>query len=202
MVITAALSIQDPRERPQEARQKADEFHQRFHDKDSDFNGYLNLWNYLQEQQRSLSKSQFRKQLKAEFLHFMRVREWQDVYSQIRQTIRGLGYKINQEQASFEAVHRALLTGLLSHIGNKQEGHEFLGARNRKFYVFPGSGLFKKPPKWLMAAELVETSRLFARVNARLEPEWIEPAARHLVKRNYFEPHFSKNPVRWLPMNK
>ncbi|MGQ4275790.1 ATP-dependent RNA helicase HrpA [Pseudidiomarina sp. E22-M8] len=192
MVITAALSIQDPRERPQESRQKADEFHQRFHDKDSDFNGYLNLWNYLQEQQRTLSKSQFRRQLKSEFLHFLRVREWQDVYSQIRQTIRGLGYKINQEQASFEAVHRALLTGLLSHLGNKQETHEFLGARNRKFYVFPGSGLFKKPPKWLMAAELVETSRLFARVNARIEPEWIEPAAKHLVKRNYFEPHFSK----------
>ncbi|MDN7127282.1 ATP-dependent RNA helicase HrpA [Pseudidiomarina sp. 1APR75-33.1] len=192
MVITAALSIQDPRERPQEARQKADELHQRFHDKDSDFNGYLNLWNYLQERQRELSKSQFRKQLKSEFIHFLRVREWQDVYSQIRQTVRGLGYKINQEQASFEAVHRALLTGLLSHLGNKQEGHEFLGARNRKFYVFPGSGLFKKPPKWLMAAELVETSRLFARVNARIEPEWIEPAARHLVKHNYFEPHFSK----------
>ncbi|CAB0150083.1 hypothetical protein PSI9734_00650 [Pseudidiomarina piscicola] len=192
MVITAALSIQDPRERPQEARQKADELHQRFHDKDSDFNGYLNLWNYLQQQQSELSKNQFRKQLKKEFIHFLRVREWQDVYSQIRQTVRGQGYKINQEQASFEAVHRALLTGLLSQLGNKQEGHEFLGARNRKFFVFPGSGLFKKPPKWLMAAELVETSRLFARVNARIEPEWIEPAAEHLVKRNYFEPHFSK----------
>lgn len=192
MVITAALSIQDPRERPQQAQQKADEQHQRFHDKDSDFMSYLKLWDYLREKQRDLSKSQFRKQLKSEFLHFLRVREWQDVYSQIRQTVRGLGFSINEEPASYEAVHRALLTGLLSHLGNKQEGHEFLGARNRKFYVFPGSGLFKKPPKWLMAAELVETSRLFARVNARLEPEWVEPAAQHLVKRNYFEPHFSK----------
>ncbi|WP_417689196.1 ATP-dependent RNA helicase HrpA [Pseudidiomarina sp.] len=192
MVITAALSIQDPRERPQQAQQKADEFHQRFHDKDSDFMSYLKLWEYLREKQRELSKSQFRKQLKSEFLHFLRVREWQDVYSQIRQTVRGLGFSINEEPASYEAVHRALLSGLLSHLGNKQEGHEFLGARNRKFYVFPGSGLFKKPPKWVMAAELVETSRLFARVNARLEPEWIEPAAQHLVKRNYFEPHFAK----------
>lgn len=192
MIITAALSIQDPRERPQQAQQKADELHQRFHDKDSDFAAYLKLWDYLQERQKELSKSQFRKQLKAEFLHFLRVREWQDVYSQLRQTVRTLGYRINQEPASYEAVHRALLTGLLSHLGNKQEGHEFLGARNRKFYVFPGSGLFKKPPKWVMAAELVETSRLFARVNARIEPEWVEPAAEHLVKRNYFDPHFSK----------
>lgn len=192
MIITAALSIQDPRERPQQAQQKADELHQRFHDKDSDFAAYLKLWDYLQERQKELSKSQFRKQLKAEFLHFLRVREWQDVYSQLRQTVRTLGYRINQEPAPYEAVHRALLTGLLSHLGNKQEGHEFLGARNRKFYVFPGSGLFKKPPKWVMAAELVETSRLFARVNARIEPEWVEPAAEHLVKRNYFDPHFSK----------
>lgn len=192
MVITAALSIQDPRERPQESKQKADAFHQRFHDKDSDFMGYLKLWDYLREKQRELSKSQFRKQLKSEFIHFLRVREWQDVYSQIRQTVRGLGFSINEEPASYEAIHRALLSGLLSHLGNKQEGHEFLGARNRKFYVFPGSGLFKKPPKWLMAAELVETSRLFARVNARIESEWVEPAAQHLVKRNYFEPHFAK----------
>lgn len=192
MVITAALSIQDPRERPQQAQQKADEAHQRFHDKDSDFMSYLKLWDYLRDKQRELSKSQFRKQLKSEFLHFLRVREWQDVYSQIRQTVRGLGFSINEEPASYEAVHRALLSGLLSHVGNKQEGHEFLGARNRKFFIFPGSGLFKKPPKWVMAAELVETSRLFARVNAKLEPEWIEPAAQHLVKRNYFEPHFAK----------
>ncbi|HET8816840.1 MAG TPA: ATP-dependent RNA helicase HrpA, partial [Pseudidiomarina sp.] len=191
MVIVAALSIQDPRERPQAAKQKADELHQRFHDKDSDFLAYLKLWNYARDLQDELSKTQFRKQLQSEFIHFLRMREWQDVYTQIRQTVRGLGYRINQEPASYEAIHRALLTGLLSHLGTKEEGHEFLGARNRKFYVFPGSGLFKKSPKWLMSAELVETSRLFARVNARIEPEWVEPAATHLVKRNYFEPHFA-----------
>lgn len=192
MVIVAALSIQDPRERPQQAAQKVDELHQRFHDKDSDFMGFLKLWHYLSELQHELSKTQFRKRLKQEFLHFLRVREWQDVYTQVRQTVRGLGFRINQEPASYEAVHRALLTGMLSQLGQKQEGHEYLGARNRKFYIFPGSGLFKKSPKWVMAAELVETSRLFARMNARIEPEWIEPAATHLVKRNYFEPHFSK----------
>lgn len=194
MVIVAALSIQDPRERPQQsgAKQKADEFHQRFHDKDSDFQAFLKLWDYLSGLQHELSKTQFRKRLKQEFIHFLRVREWQDVYTQVRQTVRGLGFKINQQPASYEAIHRALLTGLLSQLGQKQEGHEYLGARNRKFYIFPGSGLFKKSPKWVMASELVETSRLFARMNARIEPEWIEPAAQHLVKRHYFEPHFSK----------
>ncbi|RWU12073.1 ATP-dependent RNA helicase HrpA [Pseudidiomarina gelatinasegens] len=192
MVMVSALSIQDPRERPQQGAQKADEFHQRFHDKDSDFMGFLKLWQYLSNLQHELSKTQFRKRLKQEFLHVLRVREWQDVYTQVRQTVRGLGFRINQEPASYEAIHRALLTGMLSQLGQKQEGHEYLGARNRKFYIFPGSGLFKKSPKWVMAAELVETSRLFARMNARIEPEWIEPAAEHLVKRNYFEPHFSK----------
>ena len=192
MVITAAMSIQDPRERPQQQRQKADELHQRFHDKDSDFIAYLKLWNYLRECQQELSKTQFRKRVKQEFLHFLRIREWQDIYTQIRQTVRGLGLRINQESASYEAIHRALLTGMLSQIGLKQEGHEFLGARNRTFYIFPGSGLFKKSPKWIMSAEMVETSRLFARVNARIEPEWIEPAAMHLVKRQYFDPHFSR----------
>lgn len=192
MVIVAALSIQDPRERPQQGAQKADELHQRFHDKDSDFASYLKLWRYLTELQHELSKTQFRKRLKQEFLHFLRVREWQDVYTQVRQTVRALGLRINQEPAAYEAVHRALLTGMLSQLGQKQEGHEYLGARNRKFFIFPGSGLFKKSPKWVMAAELVETSRLFARTNARIEPEWLEPAAEHLVKRNYYEPHFSK----------
>ncbi len=192
MVIVAALSIQDPRERPQEFANKANELHQRFHDKNSDFNSFLKLWDYLKKLEKELSKSQFRKRLKQEYLHFLRIREWEDVYTQLRQTVRTLGYRINQEPAEFEAVHRALLTGMLSQLGTKEEGHEYLGARNRKFYIFPGSGLFKKSPKWVMAAELVETSRLFARINARIEAEWIEPLAQHLVKRSYFEPHFSR----------
>lgn len=193
LVVVAALSIHDPRERPQQAQQKANELHARFHDKDSDFSGYLKLWRYLNDLEQTLSKSQFRKRLKDEFIHFLRVREWQDVYTQLRQTVRGLGFRLNTEAASYEALHRALLSGLLSQLGQKQDNHEFLGARNRKFYVFPGSGLFKKSPKWLMSAELVETSRLFARMNAGIEPEWIEPLAGHLLKRSYFEPHFSAN---------
>lgn len=193
LVVVAALSIQDPRERPQQHQQKANELHARFHDKESDFSSYLKLWMYLNELQRTLSKSQFRKRLKDEFIHFLRVREWQDVYTQLRQTVRGLGFRLNTEPASYEALHQALLSGLLSQLGQKQDNHEFLGARNRKFYVFPGSGLFKKSPKWLMSAELVETSRLFARMNARIEPEWIEPLAGHLLKRSYFEPHFAAN---------
>ncbi len=193
LVVAAALSIQDPRERPQQFQQKATELHARFHDKESDFVSYLKLWQYVNELEKSLSKSQFRKRLKAEFIHFLRIREWQDVYTQLRQTARSLGFRLNTEAASYAALHQALLSGMLSQLGQKQEGHEFLGARNRKFYVFPGSGLFKKPPKWLMSAELVETSRLFARMNARIEPEWIEPLATHLVKRSYFEPHFSAN---------
>lgn len=193
LIVTAALSIQDPRERPQQAQQKATELHARFHDKESDFVSFLKLWQYVHELEKSLSKSQFRKRLKEEFIHFLRIREWQDVYTQLRQTARGLGFRLNTEAASYEALHQALLSGMLSQLGQKQDNHEFLGARNRKFYVFPGSGLFKKPPKWLMSAELVETSRLFARMNARIEPEWIEPLAQHLVKRSYFEPHFAAN---------
>ncbi|MGI0152077.1 ATP-dependent RNA helicase HrpA [Pseudidiomarina sp. WS423] len=192
LIIAAALSIQDPRERPQQGAQKADQLHQRFHHKDSDFVSFLLLWQYLEGLQQELSRGQLRKRLKEEFIHFLRVREWQDVYTQLRQSVRGMGFRINQEPASYEAIHQALLTGMLSHLGNKQEGHEYMGARQRKFFVFPGSGLFKKSPKWLMAAELVETSRLFARINARIEPEWVEPLAKHLVKYSYFEPHFSK----------
>ncbi|WP_240642693.1 ATP-dependent RNA helicase HrpA [Pseudidiomarina mangrovi] len=193
LVVTAALSIQDPRERPQQFQQKASELHARFHDKESDFVSYLKLWQYVHELEKSLSKNQFRKRLKEEFIHFLRIREWQDVYTQLRQTVRTLGFRLNTEAANYQALHQALLSGMLSQLGQKQDSHEFLGARNRKFYVFPGSGLFKKPPKWLMSAELVETSRLFARVNARIEPEWVEPLAMHLVKRSYFEPHFSAN---------
>ncbi|EKE86921.1 ATP-dependent RNA helicase HrpA [Idiomarina xiamenensis] len=192
MVIVAALSIQDPRERPSDKQQKADQLHQRFHDKDSDFISYLKLWDYLAEQQKSLSKTQLRRLCQREFIHFLRVREWQDVYTQTRQTVRELGIQINSEAASYEAIHRALISGLLSYVGQKDERHEYLGARQRKFFVFPGSNLFKKPPKWLVSAELVETSRLFARTNARIDPGWVEAAAQHLVKRQYLDPRFEK----------
>ncbi|OAT39034.1 ATP-dependent RNA helicase HrpA, partial [Proteus myxofaciens] len=193
MVITAALSIQDPRERPIDKQQASDEKHKRFQDKDSDFLSFLNLWDYLKTQQKELSHSQFRKMCRQEFLNFMRLREWQDVYTQLRQVIKELGFAINSEPADFRSVHVSLLSGLLSHIGQKDtDKQEFTGARNARFSIYPGSALFKKPPKWTMVAELVETSRLWGRVAARIEPEWIEPIAGHLVKHHYSEPHWSK----------
>ncbi len=193
MVITAALSIQDPRERPMEKKQAADEQHRRFEDKESDFLAFVNLWNYLKEQQDALGSNPFRRMCQKEFLSYLRVREWQDIHFQLRQTVKELGFKANQEPADFKTVHCALLTGLLSHIGNKDlEKPEFLGARNGRFHLFPASGLFKKPPKWVMAAELVETSRLYARINAKIEPEWVEPLAGHLIKLHHSDPHWSK----------
>jgi ATP-dependent RNA helicase HrpA len=193
MVIAAALSIQDPRERPTDKQQAAAEKHNRFVDKDSDFLSYLNLWRYIREMQEELSSSQFRKLCKAEFLNYLRVREWQDVYSQLRQVVRGFGTSSAGASDDTGAIHRSLLAGLLSHIGLKDpERHEYLGARNARFAISPGSTLFKKSPRWVMAAELVETTRLWARVAARIEPEWVESLAQHLVKRNYSEPHWEQ----------
>ncbi|MCA2187598.1 ATP-dependent RNA helicase HrpA [Nonomuraea cavernae] len=202
MVIAAALSIQDPRERPSDKQQQADEKHRRFADPESDFLSYVNLWHYLQDKQRELSSSAFRRLCKAEFLNYLRVREWQDIYSQLRQS---LGAQPGSQVADPRSVHVSLLAGLLSHVGvkdvvDKQRAsdgrrpiQEYLGARNARFAVFPGSALAKKQPQWLMSAELVETSRLWARVNAKIEPDWVEPLAQHLVKRTYSEPHWEKN---------
>lgn len=193
MIITAALSIQDPRERPLDKKQASDEKHRRFADKDSDFLAFVNLWDYLREQQKTLSSSQFRRQCRTDFLNYLRVREWQDIYTQLRQVVKELGLPVNSEPADYLSIHCSLLTGLLSHIGQKDiEKQEFSGARNARFAIFPGSGLFKKPPKWTMVAELVETSRLWGRIAARIEPEWIEPLAQHLIKRSYSEPHWEK----------
>jgi len=193
LIIASALSIQDPRERPADKQQAADEKHRRFADPSSDFLAYLNLWNYLQERQRELSGSQFRRMCKNEFLHYLRIREWQDLHGQLKQVAKSLGVTVNTADAPPERIHQALLAGLLSHIGLLDpERRDYLGARGARFAIFPGSGLFKKPPRWVMSAELVETSRLWARVNARIEPEWIEPLAAHLVKRTYSEPHWSK----------
>ncbi|MBT2214193.1 ATP-dependent RNA helicase HrpA [Actinomadura sp. NEAU-AAG7] len=201
LVIAAALSIQDPRERPADDQQAADERHRRFADPTSDFLAYLNLWNYLREQQQELSGSAFRRMCKNEFLHFLRVREWQDLHGQLKQVAKTLGVTVNTADAPPDRVHVSLLSGLLSHVGladadkkdaKQRRGQEYIGARGARFAVFPGSSLFRKPPRWVMSAELVETSRLWARVNAKIEPEWIEPLAGHLVKRSYSEPHWSK----------
>ncbi|MFI5891299.1 ATP-dependent RNA helicase HrpA [Actinoplanes sp. NPDC051513] len=196
MVIAAALSIQDPRERPVDKQQQADEKHARFTDKESDFFSYLNLWRYLREKQQELSGNQFRRLCRSEFLNYLRVREWQDIYAQLRQVARTLGLTLQEDRddlAEGPHVHTALLSGLLSHIGLKEgDKREYLGARGAKFAIFPGSALFKKQPRWVMSAELVETSRLWGRVNARIEPEWAENLAPHLVKHSYSEPHWEK----------
>ena len=194
MIIVAALSIQDPRERPQEKQQASDEKHRRFADKKSDFLAFLNLWRYLQEQQKELSKNQFRRQCQKDFLNYLRIREWQDIYHQIRLTVREMGLPINSEKAEYQQIHTALLSGLLFHIGLKEaEKQQYLGARNAHFAIFPNSVLFKKQPKWVMAAELVETSKLWGRMVAEIEPEWIEPLAEHLIKKSYSEPRWSKS---------
>ncbi|MET9292739.1 ATP-dependent RNA helicase HrpA [Streptomyces sp. NPDC003077] len=194
MVIAAALSIQDPRERPADKQQQADQQHARFKDETSDFLAYLNLWRYIREQQKALSSSAFRRMCRSEFLNYLRIREWQDIYVQLRSVAKTMGIHLSEQDAAPEHIHTALLSGLLSHIGLKDTDakNEYLGARSAKFAVFPGSALFKKPPRWVMSAELVETSRLWARVNARIEPEWIEPLAQHLVKRTYSEPHWEQ----------
>ncbi|EJL6829418.1 ATP-dependent RNA helicase HrpA [Vibrio cholerae] len=193
MIIASALSIQDPRERPSDKQQSADDKHRRFNHEDSDFLTLVNLWHYIGQQQKALSSNQFRRQCKLDYLNYLRVREWQDVYTQLHQSTREMGFKLNDEPGSYHAVHSAILVGLLSHIGMKdQEKNEYHGARNARFNIFPASGLFKKQPKWVMSAELVETSKLWARVVAKIEPDWIEPLAKHLIKRSYSEPHWSK----------
>ncbi|MEU3489663.1 ATP-dependent RNA helicase HrpA [Streptomyces massasporeus] len=205
MVIAAALSIQDPRERPADKQAQADQQHARFKDETSDFLAYLNLWRYLREQQKERGSSSFRRMCKQEYLNFLRIREWQDIYTQLRTVAKQMGIHLNEDDAPDDRIHLSLLAGLLSHIGMKDvkdaggEGgrstakNEYLGARNAKFAIFPGSALFKKPPRFVMSAELVETSRLWARVNAKIEPEWVEPLAAHLLKRTYSEPHWEKD---------
>ncbi|QHC30236.1 ATP-dependent RNA helicase HrpA [Streptomyces sp. HF10] len=197
MVIAAALSIQDPRERPADKQAQADQQHARFKDETSDFLAYLNLWRYVREQQKERGSSSFRRMCKQEYLNFLRIREWQDIYTQLRTVAKQMGIHLAEEDAPADRVHVSLLAGLLSHVGMKdvREGskNEYLGARSAKFAIFPGSALFKKQPKFVMSAELVETSRLWARVNAKIEPEWVEPIAGHLLKRTYSEPHWEKD---------
>ncbi|MFF3958679.1 ATP-dependent RNA helicase HrpA [Streptomyces sp. NPDC001890] len=194
MVIASALSIQDPRERPSEKQTQADQQHARFKDETSDFLAFLNLWRYIREQQKERGSSSFRRMCKQEYLNFLRIREWQDIYAQLRTVAKQMGIHLNEEDAPEQSVHTSLLAGLLSHIGLKDtEKNEYLGARSAKFAIFPGSALFKKQPRFVMSAELVETSRLWARVNAKVEPEWIEPLAQHLLKRTYSEPHWEKD---------
>ena len=203
LIIVAALSIQDPRENPMDKRQQSAEKHRRFADEHSDFVTLLNLWNYLKEQQQELSGSAFRRMCKAEYLHYLRVREWQDLHSQLRAACKSLDLQQNSADADHDAIHRSVLSGLLSHIGLRDvEKREYIGARGARFGISPGSSLFKKQPQWVMSAELVETTRLWARVNAVTDPEAIERLAGHLVKRSYSEPHWEKKRGSAVAMEK
>ncbi len=196
VTIVSALSIQDPRERPHEKQQAADEKHSRFKDKQSDFVSLLNLWRYIGEQQKALSNNQFRKLCQKEYLSYIRIREWQDIVAQLKISLKEIHQSYTfvdyEDDSKLALIHQSLLSGLLSHIGQLDEHKEFKGARGSKFFVFPGSALAKKPPKWIMAAELVETSRLFARMVSKIDPLWIEPLAKHLLKKSYSEPHWEK----------
>ncbi len=218
LIIASALSIQDPRERPADAREAADAMHARFAEPGSDFLAFLHLWDYLRTQQRELSSSAFRRMCRREYLHYLRVREWQDLHGQLRQAAADLGITLgtgrgdqppageqSQERKLIPAglaqqIHISLLSGLLSHIGmrdtdQKTRGKrrplsEFAGARGARFAIFPDSSLARKPPPWVIVTELVETSRLWGRTAARIEPEWAEPLAAHLVRHSYSEPHW------------
>ncbi len=201
LVIAAALSLQDPRERPVEQRPQADQQHARFVDRSSDFITWLNLWRHLRQQQRELSSSAFRRMCKREHLNYLRVREWQDFESQLRQVCKEMRIEIGPpaDDPDADGIHQALLSGLLSHVGlleerdRKERGpREYLGARGTRFAIFPGSALKGQNPQLLMAGELVETGRLWARQNAAIRPEWAERIGSHLVKRSYSEPHWSK----------
>ena len=190
LVIASALSVQDPRERPLEHRQAADEAHKEYWHEQSDFMALVNLWNIYEDERQKLTQSQLRKFCRKKFLSFMRMREWRDVHRQLHLLCQELNLKENHHAADYGSIHRALLSGLLGNIGEKTDENEYTGARNRKHYIFPGSSQFKRKPKWIVSSELVETTRLFARNVARIDTEWIEPLATHLVRRNFFEPHF------------
>ncbi|WP_027157339.1 ATP-dependent RNA helicase HrpA [Methylobacter luteus] len=196
-IIVSALSIQDPREKPADKMHQADAKHAAFRKEDSDFLTILNIWNTFEEQKKQLSNNKLRKYCSDNFLSYIRMREWYDIHAQIMQVVKGeLKMKPNMVEASYEEIHRALLPGLLSNIGFRHEQYEYLGARGLKFFIFPGSGLHKARPKWIMAAEQVETSKVYARNVARIEPEWIEQCAEHLIKRNYYDPHWEKKAGR------
>lgn len=194
LVISAALSIQDPRERPTGKEEPARQAHARFAHPDSDFLTLLTLWEHLRTERRARSSSQFRKLCRTEYLNFNRVREWQDLYAQLRQITGQIGLRQNHQPADPDDVHRAILSGLLSHVGLRDdEKREYRGARNARFAIAPGSVLFKRSPRWVMAAELVETTRMWARVAAPIRPEWIERVGAHLLTRSYGDPWWDRD---------
>ncbi|TVQ86393.1 MAG: ATP-dependent RNA helicase HrpA [Chromatiaceae bacterium] len=190
LIIAAALSVQDPRERPLERQQAADEIHASFAHPQSDFLGLLNLWHFLEEERARLSRRRFQEACRLHFLSWTRVQEWRDIHAQLREQMLALGQRENATAATYEQVHRALLAGLLGNLGNRDGEHDYQGARGARFRIHPGSALFKAAPKWLVCAERVETTRQYGRTVARVQPGWIEAVGAHLVKRSYSEAHW------------
>lgn len=215
LIITAAMSLQDPRERPVEKQQQADEMHRRFLDQDSDFIAILNLWNYFGEQKQTMSWNQLRKVCQKEFLNFNRMREWREIYAQLKRLMLEQKYHLNTSHADYDAIHQALLAGLLSQIGEKTIEGDYQSTRQNRFHIFPGSGLFQRNSKknapaeeqpekkqasrsanWLLAGELVETQKLYARQVAKINPAWVEMIAPHILKHQYSEPYWSRKSAR------
>ncbi|MFF5867532.1 ATP-dependent RNA helicase HrpA [Pseudomonas sp. NPDC012596] len=192
LIVTSALSVQDPRERPPERQQAADQAHAQWKDVDSDFAALVNLWRGFEEQRQALTANPLRNWCRKHFLNYLRLREWRDAHRQLALICRDLQLTVNKEPSDYQKMHKAILSGLLSQIGHKTEEGDYQGARQRRFWVHPSSGLGRKRPQWVMAAELVETTKLYARMVAKIEPDWIEPLATHLVKKNHFEPHWEK----------
>jgi len=192
LIIASVLSVQDPRERPPERQQAADQAHAQWKDADSDFAALVNLWRGFETQRQELGSSALRNWCRKQFLNYLRLREWRDAHRQLSLICRDLQLQVNKDAADYPKFHKAVLSGLLSQIGQKTEDGDYLGARQRRFWVHPSSGMGRKKPQWLMAAELVETTKLYARMVAKIEPDWIEPLAVHLIKKNHFEPHWEK----------
>lgn len=192
LVIVSALSVQDPRERPVDKMQAADQKHAEYRHEQSDFLTWVTLWDAFEEQRQLLSGNQLKKYCNKQFLAYMRMREWRDMHRQLHLLVKDLRFKENTEPAGYTQVHKSLLSGLLGGIARKEEKRIYMGGRNRLLNVFPSSSLYKKSPNWMMSAEIVETSKIFARMNAAIEPEWIENLADHLVKKHWSEPHWEK----------
>lgn len=191
LVIVSALSIPDPRERPLEMQEKADQRHQKFQDERSDFMTFLKLWQFVREQRKKLSHQRFRKLCFDNFLSFIRICEWFDIYTQLLEVCKELGFRLNHIAADYATIHKALLTGCIDKIGLKEEKSEYLGARHLRFFLHPGSNLIKKPPLWVMSYEIVHTKRVYARTNAQVEPLWIAEIGEPFLKKQLFEPHLS-----------
>lgn len=192
LIVASAMSVQDPRERPPERQQAADQAHAQWKDVDSDFAALINVWRGFEEQRQALTASPLRNWCRKNFLNYLRLREWRDSHRQLSLICRDMQLSVNKEPADYPKLHKAVLSGLLSQIGQKTEDGDYLGARQRRFWIHPSSGLGKKRPQWLMTAELVETTKLYARMVAKIDSDWIEPLAGHLIKKNYFEPHWEK----------